>query len=39
MRPSWKGGVVVNRARLISLLITALIIAVFLAGMNDGGYL
>jgi len=43
-----KGGVIVNRARLISLLITASIIAVFVArfvvatksgGMNDGGYL
>jgi len=42
-----KGGVIVNRVRLISLLITASIIAVFVArlvlvskggGMNDGGY-
>jgi len=39
MRPSWKGGVIVNRARLISLLILASFIAVLLAGMNDGGYL
>ena len=45
---SGKGGVIVNRARLISLLITASIIAVFVArfvlatktgGMSDGGYL
>jgi hypothetical protein len=44
---SGKGGVIVNRARLISLLITASLIAVFVArlvlatktgGMNDGGY-
>ena len=34
-----KGGVIVNRARLISLLITALIIAMFVGGMSDGGYL
>jgi hypothetical protein len=44
---SGKGGVIVNRVRLISLLITASIIAVFVArlvlasktgGMSDGGY-
>ena len=44
---SGKGGVIVNRARLISLLITASLIAVFVArlvlaattgGMSDGGY-
>jgi hypothetical protein len=44
---SGRGGVIVNRARLISLLITASLIAVFVArlvlatktgGMNDGGF-
>jgi hypothetical protein len=42
-----KGGAIVNRARLISLVITASLIAVIVArlvvstklgGMNDGGY-